>query len=65
MLEHIRKATCPHEVGLKGMQVAAEISTPPSCELTSWQVGSLHRLLVLDCLQDPGNMVSSSEDCGC
>ena len=52
-----------HDTTLKGMQVAAEIATPWVAELQSWQTGSLQRLLVLDGLQDPGNLVSPSPDC--
>ena len=44
----------------KGVQVAAELDLPPEADFAA--MASLQRLLVLEGVQDPGNMVRAAVD---
>ena len=44
----------------KGVQVAAELDLPPEADFAA--MASLQRLLVLEGVQDPGNMVRAAFD---
>ena len=48
---------------LKGVQVVAEVDQPKYVSLASRQPKSLQRLLVLERLQDPGNLVRNVQLC--
>ena len=42
---------------VEGVQVVAEADKPEYMDLAAWKPGTLQRLLVLERLQDPGNLV--------
>lgn len=48
---------------LKGVQVVAEVDQPKYVSLANRQPKSLQRLLVLERLQDPGNLVRAVQLC--
>ena len=47
---------------LQGLQVVAEVDIPEPANLSPQKV-KVHRLLALEGLQDPGNLVSHSTPC--
>lgn len=48
---------------LKGVQVVAEVDQPKYVSLANRPPKSLQRLLVLERLQDPGNLVCTAQLC--